>query len=343
MRNIRARRELATRLEALRGEIEEAVLTRIYAIADPKEVKDPSYVEGLKSALAAALEYGFGGIERGEERAPPVPIPLLCQARMAARSGVDLDIVLRRYLAGYTVLGGFLIETAKRDNMVQGVELKWVLRDQAALFDRLLTAVSEEYRREAAYRPSSPDHRRSERIERLLAGEPIDTSGFAYDFGVRHLGMVISGAVAVPLRELAMSLDCDLLQIGRTGFVTAWLGSHSRPDPDELHRRLRKGVPAECILALGEPAEGLAGWRLTHRQAVAAMSVAGRSGKRLVRYSEVALLASVVQMTCSPHRLGSSISIRSKRNAMADRLRWRRCAPISPPIATSRRLRPCSK
>jgi hypothetical protein len=39
---------------------------------------------------------------------------LLVQARLAARSDVSLDIVLRRYFAGYSLLGDFLVGEADR-------------------------------------------------------------------------------------------------------------------------------------------------------------------------------------------------------------------------------------
>ncbi len=48
-------------------------------------------------------------------------------------------------------------------------------------------------------------------------------------------------------------------------------------------------------MASGEPGRGLAGWRLTHRQAAAALAIAQRGQRRHARYAEVALIASLVQ------------------------------------------------
>ena len=160
----RTRAELAERLRARRAEIEEAVLTRVYAIADPTEAADPAYVEGLRLAVSAALEYGLAGIEAGEDHPPPAPDALLDQARFAARNGVNLDTVLRRYFAGYTLLGDVLIEETQDGRLLRGEELKRMLRSQAALFDRLLTAVGEEHAREAESRPDTPERRRVERV-----------------------------------------------------------------------------------------------------------------------------------------------------------------------------------
>ena len=53
--------------------------------------------------------------------------------------------------------------------------------------------------------------------------------------------------------------------------------------------------PDGILITIGEPGEGLSGWRFSHRQAKAALPIAERGGRDLVRYSEVALLASVLR------------------------------------------------
>jgi DNA-binding PucR family transcriptional regulator len=54
-------------------------------------------------------------------------------------------------------------------------------------------------------------------------------------------------------------------------------------------------LPPGVSLAIGEPGESLSGWRLTHQQARAALPIALRSPEGLVRYADVALLASTLQ------------------------------------------------
>jgi hypothetical protein len=129
---------LAERLRERRAEIEDAALNRIYAVSGPPPGGGPEYAEGLRAAVSAAVDCGLDGVERGERGAPPVPKVLLAQARLAARSGVGLDTVLRRYLAGHALLDDFLIEEAERLETLAPVELKSLLRSQAALLDRLL-------------------------------------------------------------------------------------------------------------------------------------------------------------------------------------------------------------
>jgi len=301
------RAELAERLEGRRPEIEAAVMTRIHAIADPAETDDPEYVEGLRAAVSAAVDYGVATVELGEERAPVPPPALLVQARMAARAGVSLDTVLRRYFAGYTLLGDFLMEEAEAAGL-RGPMLKRVLRAQAVLFDRLLAAVSQEYEREVQRSPCSSEERRAEQVERLLGGELLDTSALAYDFDVFHTGAIAAGpGAAEAVRDLALALDHRALLVCRgEGTVWAWIGSRRRTDFDQLKRVISERWPVQISLAIGESAQGLAGWRLTHQQARAALSIAVRSPEILTRYADVALLAAILQdnlLAASLHQL----------------------------------------
>jgi len=291
----RARAVLATRLNARREEIESAVLTRVFAIDGPSGPGDPEYLEGLRGAVSAAVEFGLEIVARGEERAPAPPPALLAQTRLAARAGIGLDTVLRRYSAGYVLLTDFLLEEAEQSGL-RGA-LHRLMRIQTAL-DRILAAVSEEYAREANERKGiTSDQRRAERIDRLLAGEPIDTSEFAYDFDGFHIGVVAAGAgVEEALRPLASSLDANLLTVRREDDVVwAWLGARRVPDLSKLERQGERLLPEDASMALGEPARGLLGWRLTHRQAGAALPIAVRGSRRVVRYANTVLLVAVLQ------------------------------------------------
>jgi len=293
----KTRSDLRARLGARREEIEAAALTRVRAIEDPERASDPAYAEGLRAAVASALDYALEAIGSGGENGPPPPVGLLAQARLAARNGVSLDTVLRRYFAGYTLLGYFTIEEAGKDGLMDPTELKRLLAVQASLFDRLLAAIGEEHARESQARLRSTGRRQAERIIRLLEGELIDTAEIAYDFEGHHLGAVASGPHAEEaIRSLAEPRDCRLLTVERReGTVWAWLGTRTGPEAFALGALASAPLPEGTALSLGEPGEGLAGWRLTHRQAVAALPVALRSGEGAVRYRDVALLAAALK------------------------------------------------
>ena len=291
------RAELAERLRQRRGEIEQEVLTRVNAIADSSAAADPAYVQGLRGAVEAALDFSIAAVEQPGEREPPIPVALLAQARSAARNGVSLDTVLRRYFGGYSLLSYFLVEEAGKEALLGGAELQQVLARQAGILDRFLRAVSEEHARESEALASSSTQHQARRIERLLAGEIVDTSAIGYEFDGWHLGLIAAGPDAQEaLRELARALGLNPLLLKRDeGAVWAWLGARRRPDSSLAKASAEAGWPAEALLAIGEPGEGIAGWRLTHRQAAAALPLARRSPAAVVRYAEVALLASTLQ------------------------------------------------
>lgn len=285
-------------LLARRPEIEGIALARVYSVSDPAAVKDPEYVAGLRAAVSAALDYGFAGIELGEEQAGPAPAALLVQARHAARSGVDLDTVLRRYVAGYALLGDFVIQAIEEGGFApQEVDLRRIWRVQAMLLDRLVAAVTAEYGREAEGRLRTGEARRTERVKRLLAGHLLEPDELRYEFDAWHIGAIAHGPNAEGvIRGLAAELDRRLL-LARPGNGTlwAWLGGRNKVTTKDVEYLAPAPWPTELSIAFGEPERGVAGWRLTHRQAKAAAPIASRPFPRMIRYADVPLLASALQ------------------------------------------------
>lgn len=288
------RAHVMARLVERRAEIEAAMRFRMYAVSDPEETGDPTYVENVPVGLSAAFDFVRAGLE-GDGEDVPVPAMLLVQARLAARNNISLDTVLRRYFAGYTLLGDLLVQEAG-DEPFTGVVLQPLMQAQARLFDRLVAAVTEEHSREWERPPGSTEERRVRRVEDLLDGETTDREDLEYDFDIRHLGLIAAGSGGVAaVRDFARELDCRLLLACRDERTAwGWLGTRGELDCDRLHQIAAETMPEGLLLALGEPAQGLSGWRLTHRQASAALSVAMRSGHRLIRYADVALLASAL-------------------------------------------------
>ena len=292
-----AQAALAARLRERLPELKAAIATRVYSISDPREVADPAYLEGLNAALAAAVEHRLAVLEVGERRAPAVPTVLLAQARLDARDGVSLDTVLRRYAAGNALFGDFLGEEAERGEIPSGA-LRRLLGTQSKLFDRLLVAVSAEYAREAEIRPLTSVERRRECVRSLLAGELADRSELDYDLDGCHLALIAKGdGVEELARGLAGTLDRRLLAVRREEEPTwaCWLGGRQPLAAAEALRALADLSPEGVVVTLGEPGEGLAGWRLSHFQAKAALSIAERRDQPVLRYADVALVAAILR------------------------------------------------
>lgn len=297
MRIEEVRHGLIPRLRARIPEIEQAALTRIYSLAGPGAVSDPEYVENLPKAVSAGIEYALAGVDCRDQKSPEVPAVVLTQGRLAARNGVSLDTVLRRCFACYAMFGDILVEEAEAAGLERS-PLQQLLRVEATRFDVLVAAVAEEYGRGLTRRADSTATRRAELVHRLLDGELLDPTELAYDLDAVHLGAIADGEGAEEaLRALAQALGTTLLLVqgDESARTWAWLGGRRRVDTKRVQRAMAECWPDRLPLAVGEPAQGIAGWRLTHQQAQAALSIALRRPPGLVRYADVALLASAMR------------------------------------------------
>jgi hypothetical protein len=182
--------------------------------------------------------------------------------------------------------------------------LRGALRAQAAVLDRLLGAVTSAYGDELERAGRSPEQRRVELVRGLLDGGALERPELDYDLDAWHLAAIATGAGAARvLSELAAGVDRRLLSVKQgEQSVWAWLGGSERLAFAEVERVLAGLAPGGpgvgVVLALGEPARGIEGWRLTHRQAQAALLVALHRPARpgvLTRYGDVVLLAAALK------------------------------------------------
>lgn len=287
--------ELVIRLRERLTEIEDAIFARARTLSESVGEEDPEYVAGLRATVSESLDFALAHIEKGEEWMGPIPSTAAMQARRSARAGVRLDTVLRRYAAGDRLLGDFIMDEADR---FPSQDLRKILRTHGPQVDRLMAAVATEYMDEVARMRRSPTQRLAERVQRLVAGEsPADIGGLEYTFDAWHLGMIVKGAKAEACaRSLAAGLDSQVLIVPRgSGIVWVWLGARRPLAAPDVERLLSDGVAGDASLAVGEPRNGLEGWRLTHREAQAAQEVMLRKPQRLTRARDVILLAAVLR------------------------------------------------
>jgi PucR C-terminal helix-turn-helix domain/GGDEF-like domain len=296
-RAIETRRDLLSGLERRREEIGLEIFARVRAIGLDEERPDPEYVEGLRLAVEAAIDHTIEAFGRESDRPLEVPHRVLAQARLAARHGVTLDTVLRRYLAGHAVLGDFLVEEAAHLRVSTG-ELRRILRAAAAETDRMLAAVSTAYVSELVSTPAaSREQRRLEIVRRALDGELVDVGNLGYDVDRFHVGIVFGGSqMEEALASLVARRDAVHLHVaGDDGLLWAWIGRNEGLSPREIQAALAAVLPVGPRVGIGEPLFGRTGWRLTHEQARAALFVAERSSEQVVRYADVAVLASAIK------------------------------------------------
>lgn len=293
--------ELASRLRERAPELKAGLANLVEGVDAPRDDADPSYLDYLDSLHAnrvGVLGYVVDVIEVGERRARAIPPTVLSAARLAARADVPLTAVLRRYSAGNALFTDILVEEAERIE-ISAPDLRRLLQRQATTFDRLHEAVSEEYTREAQGRPTDLAGWRHEYIDELLAGrQPRGEVELDYDLGGHHLGLMARGEHARELaRELAKRFDRRLLVDPgeEEGTWAFWLGGRQTLGTEEVLRALRGSSPSSVVIGVGETGEGVSGWRLTHRQAKVTLPIAEDRGQLILRYADVAVLASVLR------------------------------------------------
>jgi hypothetical protein len=291
-----SRQRLLVGVRARQDEIARAVLGRINAIG-PRSDPDLEYQDGLRRATDAAVEHTVGALERAPGAAPPAPSLVLAQAELAARRRVPLETVLRRYLAGHSLLGDFIVEEDERIGVSPGV-LRWVLRGLAATTDQVIADISAAYLREASsVRPRSSGQRQAEAVTRLLDGELIDPATLHYDLGAWHLALAVRGSEEdVVVESISRAFDASKLVVPREDHtIHVWLGTRHRLDPVVVQQVAGRSLAEKTWVGIGEPATGLTGWRLSHEQAEVALAVAIRRSEISTRYADVALLASAIR------------------------------------------------
>jgi PucR C-terminal helix-turn-helix domain/GGDEF-like domain len=289
------RSELVGRLSAQRPEIEQAILGRIRRSSEPAGVEDPAYIAGLQSAVAASLSYGFEAIKNGGNWIGPIPSETGAQARRAARDGVRLDTIMRRYAAGNKALEEFILIEA--DDIPTRV-LGQILTGLGPLLDRLMDSATAEYLDELDHARRTPVQREAERIVDLLESNsltsPVD---LGYDFDLWHVGMILRGrngeAAARAVADRSTGRSLRIIRDSET--VWAWLASGHQPDRKKLEQSIVESAPAGLSLALGEARTGLTGWRLTHREAQIALQVMLKKSQKLTRGREAVLRAGVLR------------------------------------------------
>jgi hypothetical protein len=287
------RAELARRLRARHDEIERTVVARALRLAGPVAI-DSVLTPGSHRVIAAVLCYSIEGIEKGVDWPLLIPPVTARHARHAAREGVSLDLVLRRYMAGYSALEEFVVAEAEG---IPSQVLCQILSDQAPRVDRLLEFVAGEYKVEEQQRRRSPSQMKADQIERLLQSDgPAGQIDLDYDLDAWHIGLIVKGAKAdLVARTCAERLGYRLLYaIHDSETVWAWLSNSCPPDVAKVEACLIRDMPPEVSAAIGEPRPGLDGWRLGHREAQMAAQMM-QNGQRFVRAREVVLHAAVMR------------------------------------------------
>lgn len=279
------------RLHAARPGLDEAIHAHVREVAPGHAGEDLHYEAGQYAAVTESISFGLYALGRTNGNAAPVPPAPLAQARRAARFGVPLEILLRRYHAGQSRLLTLVeaeLEQAGFGDPRVAVATILTLQDYG---NRLVAEVAREYAREMAM--ADPSHSLGEAVQRLLAGVSLDTSCLDYRVdGVWHICVIAIGNGAHrAIAEFAGALNRAVLPVRYSdSLVLAWLGGPRRIAPADLKGATLGTARHNLSLVLSESCQDLEGWRRAYRQAQAALRIALLEQKPITLYSDVAWL-----------------------------------------------------
>ncbi len=291
----RERQDLLARLRALRPGLEESLFTHVReAVPVHSGEEDVEHETGGYCALVEAVDYLLAGLEPGEREPRPLLAAVTAHARRGARAGVELERVLRRYHAAEQRLAAIVLEEVTRADSRPPLSAPQLILDMHALLGELTAEVAATHRRELEHAASSPEERRGERIQALLAGSSFDSSGLGYELDCAwHVCVIALGRQARrALSQLASALGRQLLLLPRSEEVLyAWLGGERLVSTADIEAAPHGADALAVKLVLGEPSYGMQGWRVSYRQAQAALRVTLRRPRMVTKYADVALLA----------------------------------------------------
>lgn len=326
----------ATELLERADEYGERVSARVHGEIDefpfPAAVT-PQTRAAVRSTLLSFLEMVRSPKRSGATHAPPEAVGY---ARAFVHRRVPVRILLRTYVLGYGELWRAWTGAIRSRGLTPELELRAFEASAEVMFrfmDGLTTEIVEVFEAEQARWSRSMTAIRAELVESILAERPVDVADaertLVYRLGDAHVG------VAISTFEDAESIHQDRLDqtwqqlaqhagAGRSLFVYAgrrvmwgWFGGSL-----ERMRALVDAVEGWEIpvpgvgVAVGEAAEGLAGFRDSHVQALHARRVAGlggRSPRRVARFKKLAVPA----LTSIDPSL-SAFFVRHQLGALAD-------------------------
>jgi hypothetical protein len=301
---------VSRRVAAVSGDVYEVILREIPELHDDKPVL---------ALLASSVDSNVGTLlqimqHRIDLTAVQAPAAAAEYARRLAQRGTPLTALLRAYRVGHACFSNWVLtELARQADDAEKISAATMFMSKivAGYIDQTSEEMVAAYTRERENWLRNRSAARAARIRDLVSGERIDVGAAEATLGYRlrqyHVGLVCwAGDAASPADEITRLEHAISHVAGKAGCsgdpvflphdessAWAWLPLGIR-DTFDAAAASTAGVDDDIHFAFGDPAKGIEGFRLTHRQAIAAQAVAlaaGSPAPRAVVFGEVAPVA----------------------------------------------------
>jgi PucR C-terminal helix-turn-helix domain/GGDEF-like domain len=263
---------------------------------------DPDFADVYRRSYIEQLHFIFDRLARDRDLEGREPPP---HAAEEARMTANLGIKLGPLLLGYRIAQRLIFEVAmdkcrelSADQVVRDSVLRVTSRWLFAYIDWLTPRMTEVYERERDLLLRDRDRRKRQLVRDLVDGQPVDTGQLGYSLHGEHLGVIAWGQE--PERALLALRDATGLALltvaGTDATAWGWLGATTLGHT-ELRAVRDFAPPASAHLAIGEPGQGLEGFRVSYRQAWNTYRLSRGRGDPVTWHSDVTLLALTLQDT----------------------------------------------
>ncbi len=302
---------LSGRAAVVSEDVYEVVLREIPELRDDKPVLALLF-SSVQSNVGTCLQILQHQIDLSAVQAPAAALEYA--RRRAQRGTPPLTALLRAYRLGHACFSDWLFkELARHSDDAQMITAATLGMSKivAGYVDQTSEEIVAAYTRERERWLRNRSALRAARIRDLLSGERVNVSTTEATLGYRlrqyHVGLVCWAGDATAAVDNITRLEHEIRHVaGKAGcsgdpvFLprdesSAWAGLPlGIRDTFDAAAATTVGADGDIHFAFGDAVRGVTGFRLTHRQAIAAQAVglaAGSSLPQVVTFSEVAPVA----------------------------------------------------
>ncbi|MEB3052044.1 helix-turn-helix domain-containing protein [Mycolicibacter sp. MYC123] len=276
------------------------VIEGLVASQSPELTGDPALLGLLHETVAANVDTYFSAIRHNIPVADiAAPAVALEHARRLAQRGVPVNALVRGYRLGHSIALQLVLEEIRAAHLEPDLSLSVLGQMSTLMFgyiDEMSQQVVAVYQAERERWLESRNALRALRVREILSGDDLDvdamTTAIHYPLRRTHVALVVwypeSGGDKLSAAEGFTKHLMDSIGVhgaplfipadNTTGWAWIPLPSSDIREVVEQIRGYAQAASDEPWVAIGDPLPGLAGFRRSHQQALAAHRLAVASG-----------------------------------------------------------------